>query len=252
MSSLIQSSIPWKQEFLSIPEIKQVNTKSGRFYVVEDSAKDDYSPSDKFYSITNVLGDNPEKKKTLNAWRNRVGHETANKISRFSAGRGTKVHKIFEDYLKGASIDKGQLFPHILPMVSAGIHIIEQNISSVYHLEKRLVSKKLRVAGTVDGIIEWNWVPAILDFKTARRPKRKEWIEDFFLQCTAYSIMLKELTGQEFDLIIIFIVVEGQKEPQIFVESAKKYKPLLLKRVWEFYGRRPSETFPEIFLKKSA
>ena len=246
-SRIIQNSnFNWSMEynFSSLPRLKQVTKETGRYYCVEgDSSLEDM----KFYSVTTILGDDPEKRKALNEWKKRVGNEEANRISKFAAGRGTRLHDLMEKYIRGYAINLDEVFPHVIEMFLSGIDVLEQKITKVYGLEERLFSKQLRMAGTVDGLVEWEGVPSILDFKTSRKLKKKEWIQDYFLQTTAYSIMWEELTGKKIDQLVVYILVDGESEPQIFKETTENYKPLLLRRLYEFYQRR-GEDPPPIFL----
>ena len=225
------------------PRPKQCNHPEGRFYTLADTDL-------KFHSVTTVLGDDPEKKKALQEWRNRVGTKEANRISSFASGRGTKVHTLFENLLSGNETPKKEILPHLIELYSNGKQELEKNLTRIYALESRLFSKRLRLAGTVDGIVEWNGVPSIIDFKTSSKLKKKEWIDDYFLQGAAYSIMLKEMTGiNRFKQIVIFIT--GDAGIQIFQEPADPWKPKLLKRVSDFYNRRHTNCSIPEFLKET-
>jgi genome maintenance exonuclease 1 len=228
-----------RPKLFEIPKLEQINTEQGRYYLLEGS-------NTKFYSVTGMLGDDPEKKKGLQKWRNKIGSENASKISKFASSRGTRLHDLFEQYLSNLPIQKDEIFPHVNELFVASKPILDSNITAIHALEERLYSKKLQLAGTVDGIIEWNGKLSIIDFKTSKKTKEKKWILDYFLQCSAYSLMLKEITNIKIDQIIIFIAVDGKKYPQVFIESATKYSPLLLKRVFEYFNRN-NIAVPPIF-----
>ena len=244
-----------------IPPLRQVNdVHSGRYYVLSDSVSDSQNPvseglsgsfhgTGKLFSVTNILGHNPKKQKALAEWRQRVGEQEAKKISSFAANRGTALHNLIEKFLSNDIIDLDEdVMPHQKPMFMTAIRSLESHIKEITCLEQRLFSFNLGVAGTVDGICQWDNFRAVLDFKTSRKLKKKEWIEDYFLQTTAYSLMWEELVGERIDKLVVFILVDDQDEPQIFIDSREKYIPILLQRIYRFYDDKKISEFPKIFV----
>ena len=138
-------------------------------------------------SITTILG--WFKAKAIKEWREKVGEEEAKKITVKSSRRGTAVHQICEDFLNNKEDCLIKHMPNNIVMFKSIRPILEKNIKVVHHQEVPLYSNKLSIAGRVDCICKWNDRPAIVDFKTSRKPKREEWITDYFEQCTAYSLM---------------------------------------------------------------
>ena len=187
----------------NFPELKATTTKEGRRYCVGDT----------FYpSVTTVIGHS--KKKAIMAWRNKVGEEEANKISKRASTRGNKCHKLAELYLSNESISKYKddplsmgLFYQIKPYLDS--------IDNIHALEAPLSSKVLKLAGRVDCIAEYKGELAIIDFKTSTKTKREEWIHDYFAQETAYAIMFQELTGLIPKKLVTIIACETG-EPQVF------------------------------------
>ena len=187
----------------NFPELKATTTKEGRRYCVGDT----------FYpSVTTVIGHS--KKKAIMAWRNKVGEEEANKISKRASTRGNKCHKLAELYLSNESISKYKddplsmgLFYQIKPYLDS--------IDNIHALEAPLSSKVLKLAGRVDCIAEYKGELAIIDFKTSTKEKREEWIHDYFAQETAYAIMFQELTGLIPKKLVTIIACETG-EPQVF------------------------------------
>ena len=194
----------------NFPELKATTTKEGRRYRVGDT----------FYpSVTTVIGHS--KKKSIMEWRNRVGEEEANKISKRASTRGNKCHKLCELYLENKSISQYSndplsmgLFYQIKPYLDS--------IDNIHALEEPLSSSLLKMAGRVDCIAEYNGELAIIDFKTSTKYKREEWIHDYFAQETAYAIMFQELTGLAPKKLVTIIACETG-EPQIF-EINDKFK----------------------------
>ena len=189
-------------------------TESGRVYKV---------PGGKLYpSITTVLS--AYNKKAIYEWRQRVGDEEANRISRLASGRGTKLHNTVEKYLLNEMSDMKMqtMMPDIKEMFCDIRKPIDENIGDIYGIEQPLYSHKLRLAGRCDCIAEWDGELAIVDWKTASRTKEKDNILNYFMQASAYAVMFEELTGRPIDKIVVAIAVQSEL-PQIFVESKEKY-----------------------------
>jgi genome maintenance exonuclease 1 len=160
-------------------------------------------------SITSLL-----KKDLIQEWRNSVGHEQAQAITTRAANRGTRVHKLCEDYLSNIEPEVDmfdqEMWKDLKPQLS--------HIQNIHALETPLYSDHLQIAGTVDCIAEWDDKLSVIDFKTSRRPKKKEWIDDYFMQCSAYAVAFEERTGIPVGRIVIVMAVEDD-EPIIFHEK---------------------------------
>jgi hypothetical protein len=178
------------------------------------------TPSGEVYpSVTTVTS--LHNKDGILEWRKKVGEEVANKISTQASNLGTRVHKICEDYLKNELYlnthlpDAIALFKQIQP-------IIDEHIELVYGVECPLYSNHLRVAGKTDCVAIFDGKPAIVDFKTASKPKEEHWIENYFMQCSAYAVMFEERTGIPIPRIAVLVAVKNDK-PQIFVKKRNEY-----------------------------
>ena len=107
-------------------------------------------------------------------------------------------------------------------------------IDNIHAIEQSLYSLQLGIAGTVDCIAEHNGELAIIDFKTSKKPKPREWIDDYFVQCAAYACMLFELTGIIVKKFVIIMSCEDG-ECVVYEERDKgKYIQLLDKYIREF------------------
>lgn len=204
--------------------LRQVNAKTGRFYEDEDQ--------NTYYSITNVLSILSEE--GIQKWRAKVGEEEANRISRNAAGKGTEVHDMIEAWVLGEDKESTNMlaisnFRDIKP-------VITQNLSKVYATEKRMFSSHLGVAGTVDCVGVWDNKISIVDWKTSRKFKKKEWIESYFMQAAAYAIMWEERTGQPITQLVICIA--GDEGPQVFVEHRDNWTRPLIQVINEFKRRK--------------
>lgn len=206
-------------------KLNTIYENTRRFYVTPEG--------NKYPSITSVLGANPEKIKILERWRSRVGEDEANKISQKASTRGTAVHQICEDflnnekeYLNGAMPDSVEMFSSLKP-------VLTQSVGNIYGQELALYSDHLGVAGRVDLIAEWDGVPSIIDFKTSSRPKKLEWIDDYFMQCAGYAAMYYEMTKFPIKDVVVAIMVDGDS-PQIFRGKVSKWLPSLARAINEF------------------
>jgi len=195
----------------------------GRKYYTETGAA--------YPSVTTVLG--VLSRDSIKEWRNRVGNEEANKISGQAATRGTKIHLLCEKVLDNEEIDTSKLSLLDLEIWNEFRPLLNR-IDNIHAQEIALYSDHLRLAGRVDCIAEFDGKLSIIDFKTSKKPKKKEWIENYFAQAAAYAIMYEERTGIPINRSVIMIAVEGD-DPQIFVEKRDNFVPLLLKArdIWE-------------------
>ena len=106
------------------------------------------------------------------------------------------------------------------------------NIDNIVGTEITLYSDLLRVAGTADCIAEYNGIPSVIDFKTSRKPKKEEWIDDYYMQTFAYKLMFEEMTGVEIKQVVILIACVDQFDVQVFKKPASdsdKYLTKLIK-----------------------
>ena len=165
--------------------------------------------------------------KAIHQWRARVGDEEANRVSSQAATRGTRIHQLCEDYLNNDDIDTSKYTLHDAINFKELKPILDRNIDNIHLQEERLYSDYLKIAGTVDCVAEWKGKLSIIDFKTARKAKNREYILNYFCQATAYAIMYEERFNSPVSRIVILISVDDE-EPQIFEDRRDNYiKPLM-------------------------
>ena len=210
---------------ISLKDIPTENIKGKRYYIVDDDIK--------YPSITTVMSTLPSKVKGLTDWRNKVGEKEANKISTQAARKGTVVHEIIEQYLDN-KLDERRLNPIAVESFRNIQPWLDKYVNDIYMQEASLWSQHLKVAGRVDCVGHFDGKPAIIDFKTARKPKKKEWISDYFMQSCGYSIMWEERTGIPITRLVIMIAPTGS-DPQIFVEHRDTWVTPLLELIEYFY-----------------
>ncbi len=175
-------------------------------------------------SITTVLS--ILSRESIAKWRARVGHEEANRISHRASTRGTAVHAIVEKYINNEENFKDGYTPDIISSFIDLKPILDSRIGRVYAQEAPLYSNHLGVAGRVDCVAEFDGRPSIIDFKTSMKPKRLDWIKNYFMQESAYAIMWEERTGQPITQLVTIISVDNH-EPQIFIEHRDNWvRPL--------------------------
>ena len=164
-------------------------------------------------------------------WRKKVGTEEADRITKAATSRGTDMHTLVEHHLKNEDLPKVRPISDFLFKISKEKL---KNINNIYALEGSLYSKELGIAGTVDCIAEYDGELAIIDFKTSKKPKPREWIEHYFVQGMAYGCMLYELTGISVKKLVIIMACENG-ECVVYEEYDKsKYIKLLSKYIRKF------------------
>jgi hypothetical protein len=186
-------------------------------------------------SITTVLSILSEEH--IQKWRARVGEEEANKISHRASTRGTAVHLIIEKYLDNVENFDEEFMPNVVQNFKDVQPVLDERIGKIYMQEAPLYSDHLGIAGRVDCIAEFDGVLSIIDFKTSRKKKKKEWITNYFIQESGYAIMFEERTGIPIVNLVTIIAVDDE-EPQVFVEHRDNWAPKLLETINEYKRRK--------------
>lgn len=191
-------------------------------------------------SVTTILSETGDKT-ALFEWRKRVGDAEANRISRESAGLGTKVHNALENYVNGEEWDTfGNNMVSVMAkeMTTEMIDKGMSNVDEVWGIEVGLIAKGI-YAGTADCVGLYNGVPSIIDFKTAKKIKKREWIEDYFLQGSAYVLAHNEMFDSGIDQVAILMVDRDNKFKDFTISGNEltHYKGLWAQRVEDYYSR---------------
>ena len=182
------------------PILERVDTEIGRFY--KDS-KLNLVPS-----VTTVLSNTSNKADGIADWRMRVGDEEANRIIKQSTDIGTSVHLAIENYLNNKNWDNfGSSYEEKISQeitkrfISDGL----TKITEIWGLEVGLILDNL-FAGTADCVGTYSGIPSLIDFKTAKKVKKREWIEDYFLQGCAYANAHNVMFNSNIKQIVILMV----------------------------------------------
>lgn len=191
---------------MELEQLNRITTETGRVYE---------TPTGESYpSVTTVLSH--LNAKSIAQWRRRVGNDEANKVSAQASRRGTKVHKMCEDYLNN-EWHEDKIVPFDTYLFKQIKDILDQHVDNIYGLEVPLFSHYLRCAGTVDCVAEFMGTKSIIDFKTSRKQKQESWITNYFMQESAYAVMFEERTKIPIVQLVTIIATEEQ-EPQIFIQ----------------------------------
>ena len=201
-----------------LPKLTRKTTEAGRRYFTPDGAA--------YPSITTVLG--ILSKQGIIDWRKRVGEAEANRISTQAATRGTAVHKLAEDYIDNVEGWSKGAMPANIASFNDLKTILDERLDNVWFQEEFLYSDRLKCAGQVDCIAEFDGQLSIVDFKTSRKPKKEEWITSYFIQASFYAAAFYELTGIPIKQGVILITVDGS-EPQVFKVNTYDYLEHFLK-----------------------
>jgi genome maintenance exonuclease 1 len=183
-------------------------------------------------SITSITSN--YKKEFFNKWRAKVGVEEADRITKKATSRGTDMHTLVEQYLKNLDCNS-KVLPISEMLFQIAVPALKR-INNIHALEGSLYSEFLGIAGTVDCIAEFDGELAIIDFKSSKAPKPRDWIEGYFVQCCAYACMLYEMTGISVKKFVIIMACENG-ELEVYEEYDKeKHIRLLVKYIKKFFN----------------
>ena len=188
-------------------------------------------------SVTTILNRTKDQE-YLKKWKDRVGHEEAKRIFNLSSRRGTAMHKFLEKHIAGSGYDDLTVIgAEAKPMAQKIIDIGLAPVSKYYGSEVTLYYPGL-YAGTTDLVCRHNDMDTIADFKQSNRPKKEEWIEDYFLQIAAYAMAHDYIHGSIIQQGIIMICT-----PDLYYQEFKfsgltlrSWKHKFLKRLDQYYN----------------
>lgn len=184
-------------------------------------------------SVTTVLErtKSAEAKQSLQNWRNRVGNERAQQITTEAANRGTRMHTYLEQYIKEGKIPLMPTNPYSWASHAMAQQVInkglQNQVTEFYGVEIPLYFPQL-YAGTSDGVGTHLGQEAILDYKQTNRPKRREWIGDYFLQLAAYALAHNEVYGTAIRKGVILMCVKPEQDSQLNITKPPDYQEFVL------------------------
>ena len=212
---------------------------------VEVDGKRRYATPDgeKLPSVTTVLEatKSEESKKALQEWRNRVGHQKAQEITTEAAGRGTRMHKWLENYVKTGETGEPGSNPYSRQSHQMAHSIISQGLSNCTEFWGTEVSLYFPevYAGTTDLVGVHNGDEAIMDHKQTNKLKKREWIEDYFVQTAAYATAHNEVWGTNIRKGVIFMCSADNIYQEFIIEGNEfdKYTSLWFERLEKYYTK---------------
>ena len=210
-------------KFNYIP-INRESVEGKRLYSTPDGSK--------VPSVTTILDKTKpiEKIQALQAWKRRVGEVKAQEIVTEAAGRGTRMHKFLEDYITTGNLSDPGSNPYSKQSHVMAKHIINEglkNVNEVWGVEVPLYFPGL-YAGTTDGCGLHLNEESILDYKQTNKPKKQEWIEDYYLQLTAYALAHNEVHGTNIRKGVVLMCVSPKLNEQLIMTEEPKYQEFIL------------------------
>lgn len=215
--------------------INRVEVNGSRKYATPDG--------EKLPSVTTILTatTSEEKKQILENWRKRVGHKQAQAITTEAAGRGTRMHKFLEDYVKTGQISEPGSNPYSVQSHKMAQNIITQglvNCTEYWGTEVPLYYPKI-YAGTTDLCGVHDGSDAIMDHKQTNKPKKREWIDDYFVQLAAYANAHNEVHGTKIRKGVIFMCTADNIYQEFIIEGNEfdSWTDKWFKRLEEYYTK---------------
>ena len=210
-----------KFEYKLIP---RVTIDGKRFYETPDG--------NKLPSVTTILDKtkSQEKIQALNNWRKRVGVEKAQEITTEAANRGTRMHTYLEQYVKDGMIKERGSNPFSWPSHAMAQVVIDQglrNVNEFWGIEVPLYFPGI-YAGTTDGAGLHLNQESILDYKQTNRPKKREWIDDYFVQLCAYAEAHNEVYGTKIRKGVILMCVKPEIDHNNSIIKPPEYQEFVL------------------------
>jgi genome maintenance exonuclease 1 len=215
--------------------INRVEINGSRRYATPDG--------EKLPSVTTILTatTTEEKKQSLENWRKRVGHQKAQAIVTEAAGRGTRMHKFLEDFVKTGKISEPGSNPYSIQSHQMAQSIINQGLNKCdeyWGTEVPLYYPKI-YAGTTDLCGIHDGSEAIMDHKQSNKLKKREWIDDYFIQLAAYASAHNEVHGTKIRKGVIFMCTADNVYQEFIIEGAEfdDWTDKWFKRLEEYYTK---------------
>jgi len=197
-------------------------------------------------SVTTILAKTKDQS-YLTRWKNKVGHEEAERIKNLSSKRGTAMHKFIEKYIQESGFkDLTPIGQEAEPMAQKIIEVGLTPVSEYYGSEVTLYYPGL-YAGSTDLICVHNKLDTIVDFKQSNRPKKEEWIEDYYLQIAAYAMAHDYVYKSHIRQGIIMVCTPDRYYQEFKFQDGelRKWKHKFLKRLDEYHEIMREPTIDE-------
>lgn len=195
-------------------ELTQVTTENGRYYIHPITGQ-------RFDSVTTILKRSYDQS-WLEEWKERVGEEQAETVSRLAAGTGNTLHKLMEDFVLGQENDI-KLSIYMRKPLRLVKEKFQRHLTDVYGVELPLYSEKLKTAGTTDLFGKWKGLNTVIDYKNSKHLKSRDDIVHYFTQASIYASMIEELYSIEVPRIMI-VMINKFDPPDFFGADRSKYQ----------------------------
>ena len=223
----------WNNKFIYPKSTRSIIQGSRHYSVNEENLP----------SVTTILKatESEEKKAKLAEWKNRVGHKQAEIISREATSRGSSMHDYLEKFLLG-KLNMDLLGDNTREKIMAD-QIIEKGLrdklSEIWGCEATLYYPS-KFSGTADCIGVYENKETIIDFKQSNKPKKDEWIDDYYLQCAAYSLAHNKVHGSSINQVAILLCTKDNIFQRFIVEGERlvNYQNQFMEKVEQFYSQR--------------
>jgi genome maintenance exonuclease 1 len=194
--------------------------------------------------VTTILSGTKDKA-ALDAWVQRVGQEEADRVKNEAAKVGTYMHEVIERMVAYRDLPRPTNW-EMIKGFEMGYRLIDayfRNLDEIWGSEVMLYYPE-KYAGTTDLVAVYRGKPAIVDFKQSNRPKRREWIEDYFCQLAAYALAHDYLHGTKIDNAVVLMAVRDGSTAEFSTAGRefRQYKDTWLRRVDQFFESQESST----------
>ena len=193
-------------------------------------------------SVTTIL-DKTKDKSFLTRWKAKVGEQEAERIKNHSSRRGTAMHKFIESFVEGVGYDDlTTIGQEAKPMAEKIIEVGLTPVEEYYGSEVMLHYPGL-YAGSTDFVCLHNGLETIVDFKQSNRPKKEEWIEDYYLQISAYAMAHDHVYGSKIRQGVIMMCTPDLYYQEFKIQDAdlRAWKHKFLKRLDMYHELKHSE-----------
>lgn len=218
-----------KFQYQSCKQINDPVTKK-RVYLTPDG--------ESLPSVTTILSATKDMT-ALNEWKKRVGHEKAQQITTEAAGVGTAMHANLERFIAGIKRQPGNNPVHVQANAMADQIIINglSKVNEVWAMEQSLYFPGL-FSGTTDLVAVFDGNPSVCDYKQTNKPKKAEWVDDYYLQLMAYIMAHNEIYGSDIKEGHIFMCSRDLQYQQfdLLPKDFNKWQDAWLKKVEEYYA----------------
>jgi len=171
----------------------------------------------------------------IKQWKARVGEEEATRIVTEAGGLGQSMHKNLENYIVGLPM-KGNVMSQVLAnlIIKKGLH----KVSEIWGSEVMLYSSGL-YAGTTDLVGVHDGIPSIMDYKNSLKDKKKEWIDDYFMQLSAYALSHNEMYGTDIQRGVVMIATRDANYQEFIIEGKEftQYQTMWADKVYAYYEK---------------